>query len=188
MSQAWDKAKVFEGDLIMKTLGLLGLMLLSVQVANAAEDLWTWMISGQERLVVRCHQRGVVHIDSFDSELQLIQRITDERGCARFDVLHVQSAEKEAWLENIHLNATVYGLDRLKRSPSELIDWGLFSTAIYPVKLLAIRVQTKRLGNKLSKFLELKEYPRAERVSKNYFRLFVEQAQLAHEDYLTLSR
>ena len=172
----------------MKTLGLLGLMFLSVQVANAADDLWTWMISGDERLVVRCNQRGVVHIDSFDSELQIIQRITDERGCERFDVLHVQSAEKEAWLEDIHMNATIYGLDRLKRSPSELVDWGFFSSAIYPLKLVAIRVQTNRLGKKLTKFIEFKEYPRAERVSKNYLRLFIEQAQLAHEDYLTLSR
>lgn len=172
----------------MKILGVLGLLLLSVQVTNAADDLWTWMISGEERLVVRCNQRGVVHIHSFDSELQIVQRITDERGCERFDVLHVQSEKDEEWLKNIHVNATVYGLDRLKRSPSELVDWGLFSSAIYPLKLLAIRVQTSRLGDKLEKFLELKEYPRAERVSENYFRLFIEQAQLVHEDYLTLSR
>lgn len=151
-------------------------------------DLWTWMIAGKQRLVVRCQSRGVVKIDSFDSELEIVERTTGKNGCEVFDVLHVQDDVKEAWMSNIHINATVYGLDRLKRSPSKLIDLVFLDRVIYPIKLIGVRVQTKRLGRKLSQFLELGEYARTEQVSEDYFRLFVEQSQLIHEDYLTLSR
>lgn len=151
-------------------------------------DIWTWMIAGQQRLVVSCHSRGIVDINSFDSELVLIKRTTGDLGCEIFDVLHVQNAENDAWLKNIHINATIYGLDRLKRSPSTLIDLNLFDRVIYPIRLLGIRTQTKRLGKKLTRFLEEGEFPRTEQVSTDYFNRFVEQSQLAHEDYLTLSR
>ncbi len=152
------------------------------------DDLWTWMIAGKERLVVNCHSRGIVEIDSFDSELGIIRRTTGDKGCEIFDVIHVRNDETEVWLTDIHVNATVYGLDRLKRSPSTLINLSFMGRIIYPVKLLGIRKQTKRLGKKLTDYLEHGEYPRTEKVSADYMRLFVEQAQLAHEDYLTLSR
>ncbi len=151
-------------------------------------DLWTWMIAGKQRLVISCHSRGIVDIDSFDSELALISRTTNENGCEIFDVLHINESENEAWLTDIHVNATIYGLDRLKRSPSTLIKPSFLGRVIYPIKLLGIRKQTNRLGKKLTKFLEYGEFPRTERVSEDYLRLFVEQAQIAHDDYLTLSR
>tara|TARA_R110000868_G_scaffold143075_13_gene360793 strand:- start:475 stop:1005 length:531 start_codon:yes stop_codon:yes gene_type:complete len=151
-------------------------------------DLWTWMIAGKQRLVVHCQSRGKVDIDSFDSELQIIKRTTSENGCEVFDVMHVQDDAREAWMSNIHINATVYGLDRLKRSPSKLMKMGFFDRVTYPIKLLGVRVQTKRLGNKLTRFLEHKEHPRTEQVSKEYFNRFVEQSQLIHDDFLTLSR
>lgn len=151
-------------------------------------DLWTWMIAGKQRLVVKCHSRGIVNIDSFDSELALIKRTTGEMGCEVFDVLHVQNAENDAWLKDIHINATIYGLDRLKRSPSTLFRLSLFDRITYPIKLLGIRKQTKRLGKKLTRFLEEGEFPRTEQVSTEYFIRFIEQSQIAHEDFLTLSR
>ena len=152
------------------------------------KDIWTWMIAGKQRLVVNCHTRGVVNIDSFDSELALIKRTTGDMGCKVFDVLHVQNIDNDAWLKNIHINATIYGLDRLKRSPSTLIRLSLLDRIIYPIKLLGVRMQTKRLGKKLTRFLEEGEFPRTEQVSTEYFNRFVEQSRLAHEDYLTLSR
>lgn len=151
-------------------------------------DLWTWMIAGKQRLVVKCHSRGIVNIDSFDSELALIKKITGSNGCEIFDVLHVQDDQNDAWLKDIHINATIYGLDRLKRSPSTLFRLSLLDRIIYPIKLLGIRKQTNRLGKKLTRFLEEGEFPRTEQVSTEYFNRFVEQSQLAHEDYLTLSR
>ena len=151
-------------------------------------DLWTWMIAGKQRLVVQCQSRGKVEINSFDSELEIIKRTTGEDGCEVFDVLHIQDDAREAWMSNIHVNATIYGLDRLKRSPSKLMKMGFVDRVTYPIKLLGVRVQTKRLGNKLTRFLEFKEHPRTEQVSAEYFNRFVEQSQLIHEDYLTLSR
>lgn len=171
----------------MKAYVALAVLLVSF-TAHSTEDLWTWMIAGKERLIVKCHSRGVVEIDSFDSELVAVRRTTGEKGCKTFDVMHVRDIEGESWLNNININATVYGLDRLKRSPSELVDWRFGDAIIYPLKLLAIRIQTKRLGRLLTKFLEMGEYPKAERVSDDYLRLFVEQAQIAHDDFLTLSK
>src|SRR5690606_30339051 len=153
-----------------------------------AEDTWTWMISGGERLIVQCHQRGVDEIKSFNAELELINRTTGEKGCEVFDVVHVMDQENTAIFPNIHVNATIYGLDRLKRSPSTLIDWSLIDMAIYPIKLLAIRAQTKRLGKKLTRFLEHGEFPKTEKVSREYFERFIEEAQITIADFLTLSK
>lgn len=170
----------------MKTLLLALFVLISLNAQ--AKDLWTWMIAGDQRLIVECHKRQVVVIKSFDSELKLIERTTGEKGCEIFSVSHIQDQENVTVLPNIHINATVYGLDRLKRSPSKLVDWGAFDRLIYPAKLLAVRIQTKRLGKKLTKFLEYGEFPRSEKVSAGYFRNFVEQAQMANADFITLSK
>ena len=173
--------------IIISLITFLATSSLYAQVERPS-DTWTWMIAGNQRLVVNCHSRGVVKINSFDSELAIIKRTTGDMGCKKFDVLHIQNADNDSWLKNIHINATVYGLDRLKRSPSTLIRLSLLDRIIYPIKLLGVRTQTKRLGKKLTRFLEDGEFPRTEQVSKDYFELFVEQSQIAHEDYLTLSR